>query len=399
MENSDKNIKLILNKLVLAPMVRINTLPFRELVYNYGCDITFTEEIIAKKLLQSHKVYNKETNTNDYIISKENTLVLRTAPSERNHLILQLGASDPSDAIKAAKIVENDIIGIDLNMGCPKHFSTHGNMGSALLTKPSLAKAILDALIETFPNKLISCKIRLLNEQDEFDNLIQMINETKIDYFTIHLRYKGQDSRHPASWDKIDFIKEKVNKPFLINGDIFCPRDIQYLMKEKACNGFMIGRGCIHNPKIFEEFKNESEDLNLVEFNLCEDNKQSLIISDKQIESKNHKDNDNNNNKDNCNVQISVKLSSALEKKYNKKAVDILPIIREFMKLCFKYDNVFGNTKYIVLYILKTHKKMIPLFQQIQKVKTYEELSSILGIKEEYEKSIIHNKQLTQINE
>ena len=351
MESSSKNVKLILNKLVLAPMVRINTLPFRELVYNYGCDITFTEEIIAKKLLQSQKVYNKETNTNDYIISKESTLVLRTAPSEHNHLILQLGASDPSDAIKAAKIVEDDIIGIDLNMGCPKHFSTHGNMGSALLTKPSIAKAILTALIEAFPNKLISCKIRLLNEQDKFDELIQMINETKIDYFTIHLRYKGQDSRYPASWDKIEFIKEKVNKPFLINGDIFCPRDIQYLTKKNVCNGFMIGRGCIHNPKIFEEFKNESEDLNLVEFNLDEDNKQSVsIISDKQNEIKNNKGKDNY--KDNCNVQISVKLSSVLEKKYNKKAIDILPIVKEFMKLCFKYDNVFGNTKYIIFFIL-----------------------------------------------
>jgi tRNA-dihydrouridine synthase 2 len=42
-----------------------------------------------------------------------------------------------------------NIIGVDVNMGCPKHFSTHGNMGSALLLKPDLAKAVCYGYIDS----------------------------------------------------------------------------------------------------------------------------------------------------------------------------------------------------------------------------------------------------------
>jgi tRNA-dihydrouridine synthase 2 len=32
-----------------------------------------------------------------------------------------------------------DVASIDINMGCPKHFSIQGGMGAALLKKPELA--------------------------------------------------------------------------------------------------------------------------------------------------------------------------------------------------------------------------------------------------------------------
>ena len=112
MESFPSTLKLnfIKDKLILAPMVRINTLPFRELVYAHGCDITFTEEIVAKKLVQCIRVVNEKINTIDYVTKTDNILVLRILPSEKNHLVLQLGASNPNDAVNAAKIVENDII-------------------------------------------------------------------------------------------------------------------------------------------------------------------------------------------------------------------------------------------------------------------------------------------------
>lgn len=41
------------NKIILAPMVRIGTLPMRLLALDYGADIVFTEELIDFKLLRS----------------------------------------------------------------------------------------------------------------------------------------------------------------------------------------------------------------------------------------------------------------------------------------------------------------------------------------------------------
>jgi tRNA-dihydrouridine synthase 2 len=139
----DNMLSHLKNKVILAPMVRINTTPFRILSLKYGADLIFTEEIIAKKLRFCEKVYNPDLKTNDYLSTKEGTLVLRVDPiSEKHKLILQIGASNPDDALQAALILKDDIVGVDVNMGCPKHFSTHGMMGSALLHNPSLAREV-----------------------------------------------------------------------------------------------------------------------------------------------------------------------------------------------------------------------------------------------------------------
>lgn len=50
------------NKVILAPMVRIGTLPMRLLALDYGADIVYTEELIDWKLLRStRRVNGKQT--------------------------------------------------------------------------------------------------------------------------------------------------------------------------------------------------------------------------------------------------------------------------------------------------------------------------------------------------
>lgn len=49
------------DKLILAPMVRIGTLPMRLLALDYGADIVYTEELIDWKLLRSFRRENGKT--------------------------------------------------------------------------------------------------------------------------------------------------------------------------------------------------------------------------------------------------------------------------------------------------------------------------------------------------
>lgn len=46
------------NKIVLAPMVRVGTLPVRLLALRYGADIVYSEEIIDWKLLKCYREVN-----------------------------------------------------------------------------------------------------------------------------------------------------------------------------------------------------------------------------------------------------------------------------------------------------------------------------------------------------
>lgn len=50
------------NKIILAPMVRIGTLPTRLLALRHGADIVYTEEIIDFKLLKTRRKVNGNLN-------------------------------------------------------------------------------------------------------------------------------------------------------------------------------------------------------------------------------------------------------------------------------------------------------------------------------------------------
>ena len=126
---SEKKIDYI-GKMILAPMVKIGTLPTRLLAIDYGAVLVYTEEIIDWRLLRSKRIENDQLETVDYIDQSDDTLVLRIAPKrEKGKLVLQIGTSDKDRAVKVAKMVENDIDAIDVNMGCPKSFSMKGGMG------------------------------------------------------------------------------------------------------------------------------------------------------------------------------------------------------------------------------------------------------------------------------
>lgn len=46
------------NKIILAPMVRVGTLPMRLLALDYGADLVYTEELIDWKFLRSIRRVN-----------------------------------------------------------------------------------------------------------------------------------------------------------------------------------------------------------------------------------------------------------------------------------------------------------------------------------------------------
>lgn len=109
--------------------------------------------------LKSILPFSDVLGTFDYVNEANGYLVFRTSPLEKSRLVFQMGTADADRAVKLAKMVENDVSAIDVNMGCPQPYSTRFGMGAALMSKPENAKAILKNLVENV--KLpITCKIR-----------------------------------------------------------------------------------------------------------------------------------------------------------------------------------------------------------------------------------------------
>ena len=92
------------NRVILAPMVRIGTLPARLLALDYGADLVYSEEIIDFRLIRSKRIVNVQLGTIDFIDPDE-VVVFRTCDKEKENVILQLGTADPDRALTAARLV------------------------------------------------------------------------------------------------------------------------------------------------------------------------------------------------------------------------------------------------------------------------------------------------------
>ncbi|CAO3599855.1 unnamed protein product [Absidia cylindrospora] len=315
------------NKAFLAPMVRIGTLPTRLLALSYGADLVWTEELVDKRIIGSVRKYNAATGVTEYW--KGHAMCFATHPDEKGKVILQLGTANPDLALQAALVLKDEVAGVDLNCGCPKKFSVQGGMGAALLTNPDRLKAILTKLVDNLDIP-VTCKIRILDSEEETVKLAKMIESTGVKALTVHCRTKNQRSSTPAKWDALKAVVKAVTSiPVAVNGDVTCWDDIAKAKEATGASSVMIARGAQFNPSAFR--------------------KEGLVPFDE------------------------------VAKEYIKKSVAV--------------NNVFVNTKYVLLCMntCPKHTKSA-LYQQIQKLKSMQAMCELFNLGSFYQKTIEQQK-------
>uniref|UniRef100_A0A0K8RII6 Putative trna-dihydrouridine synthase n=1 Tax=Ixodes ricinus TaxID=34613 RepID=A0A0K8RII6_IXORI len=242
------------NKVILAPMVRIGTLPMRLLALHYGADLVYSEELIDYRLLKCQRLENKVLGTVDYI-DDDHQIVFRTCEKERGKNILQIGTCSPERAVQVAKLVEKDVAGIDVNMGCPKEFSLKGGMGAALLTQLDKVKAILTALVQstTLP---VTCKIRVLDRLEDTLALGKLIESTGVKALGVHGRTKEERPQHKNRNATIKALAEHLTIPVIANGgsgEIVDYEDIERFRVATGATSVMLARQAESNCSIFSK--------------------------------------------------------------------------------------------------------------------------------------------------
>ncbi|KAJ2391479.1 tRNA-dihydrouridine synthase 2 [Coemansia sp. RSA 2603] len=237
------------NGFFLAPMVRVGSLPMRLLCLQYGADLVWTPEIIDKSIVGASRIVDEKSGVISYI--KNGKDVFATHPSEKDRVVFQIGSADPETALAAAKTVEQDVSGIDLNCGCPKKFSISGGMGAALMSDPDRLCAILEILVKNMSIP-VTCKIRVFDDVEQTLELVRRIAGTGISALTVHCRTRAMRPSEKAMWHRLnDIVKELPDLPIVLNGDIFEYKDVQRARDDTGATSVMTARGAAANPSIF----------------------------------------------------------------------------------------------------------------------------------------------------
>ncbi|CAN9499036.1 unnamed protein product [Ophioblennius macclurei] len=310
------------NITALAPMVRVGTLPMRLLALDYGADVVYCEELIDLKMVQCQRVVNNVLQTVDFV-APDDRVMFRTCEREKDRVVFQMGTADPDRALAVARLVEKDVAAVDVNMGCPKEYSTKGGMGAALLSDPEKIVAILNKLVAgvSIP---VTCKIRILPSLQETVSLVQKIEKTGVSAIAVHGRFKEERPRHPVHCDYIQAVAQAVSVPVMANGGsldlVKTNADVAEFRKASGASSVMLARAAMWNASVFS----------------------------------------------------------------SEGPLPVEKVMEDYLKYAIRYDNNAFNTKYCLCQMLRDKVESV-LGKQVQAAQTNAEISEAYGLQEFYQ--------------
>ena len=273
--------------LATAPMIEQSDTAFRILTRRYGSNLCFTPMIHAysfvTKASYRRKMFHFNNNTNDDDDDDSTRAVDRP-------LIAQIAGSNKEILLRCARMLENYVDAIDLNLGCPTLTAKRGRYGAYLLGSGRYVVDIVRYLVDHIDTDKcpITCKVRLLpvsrttkrkEEEEELDNLNsdnkKTVEATKqeaylgydlqaslelyeglidagVSMLTVHGRTKDMKGEYSqaADWDAIRAVVEEFGHrvPILANGGLASYEDVVRCLDYTKADGVMSSEAILEYP-------------------------------------------------------------------------------------------------------------------------------------------------------
>ena len=240
--------------LALAPMAEITHSAFRRLTEGFsGCDIYHTEMLSVGALLNVSP-YEKYYTDLDPV--PERTMI-------------QLVGEDPDYFQQAVEKLmadkEGKFMGFDVNMGCSISVIRKKGWGVELMEQPEKVQRILRNIRSAAPDKRLSVKIRLgaKEDWDTLSDFCKMLIDEGVESISLNPKTKKEGRNRPGRWSWVHRLEKELPVPVFGNSDIINWES--FLVRRKVVEGvgtnsgkftgYMIGRGAVISPWIFQLIK------------------------------------------------------------------------------------------------------------------------------------------------
>ena len=230
--------------LILAPMQDVTDLPFWRVMHRYGgADLYYTEYFRVHRDSKPERHILRSIDQN---------------PTGRPVIAQMIGEDIPSLIRTAEQLQRHNIAGVDLNLGCPAPLVCKKNAGGGLLKNPAQIDEILRALRPGIGCQF-TVKTRIgYSDPSEFDRLLEVFADHRIDAFTVHGRTVKELYRARVHLDRIRQAVERLAAPVYANGNVLSVALCRETLTATGAAGVMIGRGAIRNPWLFQQIRDDA---------------------------------------------------------------------------------------------------------------------------------------------
>lgn len=164
---------------------------------------------------------------------------------------------------------ENKPIAIDINMGCPVKKIVSSGDGSALMQDPDLCRRLVEAAVRGSGDVPVTVKIRAGFDEDHKNAVEVALAAVAGGASAVAVHGRTREQFYAPSSDNavIAAVRDALPPeiPVIGNGDVASVEDARRMLRETGCDGIMIGRAALGDPRLFGRIAAAAEGITLPE--------------------------------------------------------------------------------------------------------------------------------------
>ena len=169
----------------------------------------------------------------------------------------QIMANDAGHFVRVADSFRERTNVVELNCGCPASKVVGHGSGSSLLMNNKKFRDFTKTIASQLEPGTLSVKMRTgYTADDEFDSLVEAVEDLPLRQLVVHGRTRIAQYQGRANWELIEKAAKRLTYPVVGSGDI---TDLQSFRAIRAAaptpRNFIVGRGALRNPWLFEELR------------------------------------------------------------------------------------------------------------------------------------------------